>query len=444
MVKNMTQGNPARLIIGFAVPMFIGNIFQQIYNVADAMIVGRLIGADALAAVGASGNMVSFLISFLMGLTNGASIIISQCFGSENYKRMREAVTSLIYITAILSAAITLIGLAVSAPSLRLMQTPDEIYHDALLYLRLQFAGVTGMAAYNACAAVLRSVGDSRTPLFMLIISSFVNIGCDLLFVGIFGMGVAGAALATVIAQLLSAALCFSYIVYHRRNIYLEDMPKQAGRYMNAQIFRLGIPTDLQSSLISLGGMSVQSLVNSFGASTMAAFTASCKIDSMAIQPVVSLATALSVFTGHNIGRGNFERIKQGLRKTLTVMVVMCIIIAAVIVTFRVPLLKTFLGNADESVRQGSIYLAIICIAYIIAGVMHSFLIVIRGAGVVNFSVIAGIIELSVRIVFAYLLAALLKTSTGIWIATPIAWGTACAATVIRYYSGAWKKKSVV
>ena len=387
---------------------------------------------------------MALLIAFLMGLTNGASIIMSQCFGSDDYSTMRKTVTALIYIITLMSLMITLIGLCISAPMLHLLRVPTEIYRDALIYLRLQFVGVFGMAAYNACAAVLRSVGDSRTPLFMLIISCGVNITCDLIFVGLFHMGVAGAALATVIAQLLSAALCFLYIVRHRKSIYLEQIPRCAERGMIGQIFKMGIPTALQSSLISFGSMTVQSLVNSFGASTIAAFTTSTKIDSMAIQPIVSLSTALSVFTGHNIGNDNFDRIKKGLHQTLGIMVGMCVVLAAVIVTFRVPLLRTFLGNADDAVNQGAVYLLIVSVAYIIAGIMQSHLNVMRGAGDVNFSVIAGMIELSMRIICAYIFSHMLHSSTGIWLATPVAWGTACLATVIRYYSGAWKKKRVI
>lgn len=444
MVKNMTEGSPVKLITAFALPMLIGNIFQQVYNLADAAIVGRFVSADALAAVGASGSTTFFLISFLMGLTNGASIIISQCFGCGAYQDMKKSVTALLSIMAVFIVLITGIGLLITEPVLRLLNTPAEIFPDAAAYLRIQFAGVLGVAVYNACAALLRSLGDSRTPLYMLIIASFTNIILDLLLILQFHMGVRGAALATVISQLLSSALCVAYIIRRREQLRLSHLPLRPDKRMVIKIFRLGIPTALQSSLIALGGMSVQSLVNSFGATTMAAYTAASKIDSMAIQPVVSVGTALSVFTGQNMGRNDIQRIQTGLKQTLFVMLGICMVIAALIVIFRFPLLGLFLKGSDEALQIGARYISIIGIAYIIAGIMQSFLNVIRGAGDVNFSMIAGITELGTRIVFAYVLAWILHSSTGIWIATPIAWGTACLITVLRYLSGRWQTKRVV
>lgn len=444
MIKNMTKGTPVRLILGFALPMLVGNIFQQVYNIADAAIVGRFVSAEALAAVGASGSTTFFLISFLMGLTNGASIIMSQCFGCGMYDEMKKSVTGLAYILAVFSVLITILGIAITNPILHLLNTPSGIFEDAATYLRIQFTGVIGIAVYNGCAALLRSLGDSKTPLYMLIIASITNVVLDLVFIVNLNMGVAGAALATVVSQVLSAGLCIVYIAKYKKKLSIENLPTRPEKRMVIKIFRLGIPTALQSSLIALGGMSVQSLVNSFGAQTMAAYTAASKIDSMAIQPIVSVATALSVFTGQNVGIGNLERIKTGLRQTLCVMLGICVTIAVLIVIFRTGLLTLFLKGADKSIEIGATYIAIIGIAYVIAGVMQTYLNVIRGAGDVNFSMIAGIVELGTRILFAYLLAYIMKSETGIWIATPLSWGMACSITVMRYYSGKWKTKKVI
>lgn len=441
MVRNMTEGSPLRHILLFALPLFIGNIFQQIYNFADAAIVGRFVSANALASVGASGSTVFLLISLLGGLTTGASIIIAQSFGRGVFEDMRRAVGSLYLIVALLSVVIGAVGFLLCTPMLRLLNTPENILADASLYLKILFCGVPAMAVYNSGSAILRSLGNSTTPLYMLIISSLINVGLDLLFIIYFNLGVCGAAYATVTSQIICAVMCSVYVYVKRKELMLEGMNFHFDMSMTKWIFRMGIPSALQSSLIALGGMSVQSLVNSFGEMTMAAYTAANKIDSIAIQFVVSIGMAVSVFSGQNMGAGRLDRIKQCLKSALAVQIVMCAAIAFVIVCLRKFLLGIFLDeSAAEAVEIGSVYISIICIAYVIAGIMQSFLNVIRGAGDVNFSMIAGIVELSTRIVFAYLLAYILKSSTGIWIATPIAWGTACLITILRYTSGKWKK----
>lgn len=439
MVRNMTEGNPLKHIILFALPIFAGNIFQQIYNFADAAIVGRFVSADALASVGASGSTVFLLISLLMGLTTGASIVISQSFGRGNYADMRSAVSSLYIIVSALSLVIGAAGFVLCTPLLRLLNTPAPILADASLYLKILFCGVPAMALYNSGSAILRSLGNSSAPLVMLIVSSLVNIGLDLALIIYGGLGVCGAAYATVASQLICAVMCSAYIYIKRRELMLGGARFSLDTSMIKRIFKMGVPSALQSSLIALGGMSVQSLVNSFGEMTMAAYTAANKIDSIAIQFVVSIGMAVSVFSGQNIGAGRIDRIKSCLKSALTVQIIMCCAIAAVIVCTRKLLLGMFLDEAAaEAIETGSRYISIICVAYVISGIMQSFLNVLRGTGDVNFSMIAGIVELTVRIIFAYLLSYLMQSSTGIWIATPIAWGSACVVTVLRYRSSRW------
>ncbi len=441
MVKNMTEGNPIKHILLFALPLFVGNIFQQIYNFADAAIVGRFVSANALAAVGASGSMMFFLISLIMGLTNGASIIISQSFGRGVYKDLRRAVGSLYLMVAVLSLVIGAVGVLLCAPMLRLLNTPENILGDAAMYMRILFCGVPAMAVYNAGSAVLRSMGNSTAPLYMLIASSVINVLLDLLFIIKFNMGVCGAAYATVASQVICAVACSMYIYMKRSSLYLEGMSFRTDRMMMKKLVQMGVPTALQSSLIALGGMSVQGLVNSFGEMTMAAYTASNKIDSIAIQCVVAIGTAMSVFTGQNIGAGKIDRVRECVKKVLMLQIAMCTVIAVAILCLRGVLLGAFLDeSASEAVAIGSTYLSIIGIAYVISGIMQSYLNVIRGAGDVNFSMLAGIVELIGRIIFAYLLAYLTDSATGIWIATPISWGMACLITVLRYRSGKWKK----
>lgn len=445
MVKNMNEGNPAKLILTFAGPMILGNIFQQLYNMVDAIVVGRFVGANALAAVGSSGSTNFLLISLMMGLTNGASIIIAQYFGHGDIKSMRRTVVSLLYIVLTVGVITSILGVAASRIILTALHTPETILEQAIVYMRIFFGGLLSLALYNMCSAVLRSIGDSKTPLISLMISSLVNVVLDLLFVVVFKMGVAGVAIATIIAQIISVV--FGIIVIYKKHTILRIQKDelQWSSELAGKIIRIGVPTALQSSLIAIGNMSVQSLVNSCGEMTVAAYTAASKIDSIAIQPIVSLGTAMSIFTGQNMGAGNIERIKKALRQVLLIMVSGCIVVAGGIVFFRYPLLGMFLNKNEalEAIVIGSRYLQIVCFAYIIAGIMQTFLNVIRGAGDVSASMFAGMVELLSRVSFSYLLIRYMG-STGLWLAIPISWGMACFVTILRYLSGKWKTKAVV
>lgn len=444
-MKDMTQGNPIKLIIGFAVPMLIGNIFQQIYNVVDTVVVGRYLGEEALAGVGSTGTLTFFLLALVLGLCNGAGLVIAQCFGCKDWKKLQEAVTAMIWVTGILTVIVSVLGITASEFFLRLLSVPDDVIGYSVTYLRILYTFVVGNVIYNGASAILRSTGDSKTPLYALIAASLVNVALDIFFIVVCNMGVAGVAYATIIAQFLSAAITVVFLFKKRKQIglfTLDFLPKKEAVVLT---IKTGFPAAFQSCMISLGGMSVQRLINSYGSEVMAAYVAANRIDSVAIQVIVSIGTALSVFTGQNMGKNQFDRIKEGLYKTLVIMVGASIMIAALVLVFRYQLMALFL-DSDASARVISIgvtYLSIIGIAYVIAGIMQSYQNVIRGAGDVNTCMVAGLTELAGRIVFAYLLSALIGVN-GIWIATPISWGCGCVIPVIRYYSGKWKTKKLV
>lgn len=444
-MKTMTTGNPAKLILGFAIPLLVGGIFQQVYNLVDVMVVGRYLGDRALAGVGSTGNLTLFLLSLIMGLCNGAGIIVAQCFGAENYKDMRKAVTAIIWVAGSLTIVIAVIGVLFSPLFLRLLSVPEDVFEYSVTYLRILYMFVFGSVAYNGCSAILRSFGDSKTPLRGLIIASIVNIVLDLLFVVVFSWGVAGVAVATVIAQHMSAVYCLVYLIRKREHFHLNGLDMTPDKEMVKQIFRIGVPTAFQSCLISLGGMSVQRLLNSFGTSVMAAYAAAAKVDNLAIQVIVSLGSAMSVFTGQNIGQGRYDRIKEGLRSTLVMAVTAAIVIAALAFMFGSNVMMLFLGedSSPETIAIGATYLSIMGVAYLICGIMQSYQNVIRGAGDVNTCMVAGMTELAGRVIFAYLLANLIGV-TGIWIATPLSWGCGCVVPVVRYYTGKWKSKVIV
>jgi len=446
MVKDMTEGKPIKLIMGFAVPMLIGNIFQQIYNLVDAAVVGRYVGDNALAAVGSTGSMLFFLVAFAGGLSGGAGIVIAQYFGSRQYDKLKKTVVALFYIIAVLTAVSMLIGNLGLDLFLKLLDVPVEnnVRADARSYMSIMFKFIFGMTAFNALASILRSVGDSKTPLYALSVASVINIGLDLLFVIGFNMGVRGVAYATIIAQIVSALICFVRILRHREELYLTDIDWKPDMQMIGLIVKTGIPSAFQSCMISLGGMSVQRLVNAAGPATIAAYTASTKIDTIAIQVIVSIGMSLSVFAGQNVGIGNYDRIKTALRQTLAVMVGASVAIAVIVLIAKSYLLTVFLDpkEAGDAIAIGEVYLSIIGVAYVIAGVMQSYQNVIRGAGDVQICMVAGLAELGARILFAYLLVGPLGT-TGIWLATPLSWGCGCIIPVTRYYSGKWKLKRI-
>ncbi len=442
---SMTEGNPISLILSFAAPMLIGNIFQQFYNLVDSTIVGKFVGAQALAAVGSTGTLQMLTFCLCMGMTSGAGIIISQTFGARNFALLRRTVGTLICVLSVISVVMVSLGIIFSAPVLKFLQTPDEILADSLTYFRIVLLGMPFVMAYNACSAILRSMGNSRTPLYMLILSTFLNIVLDLLFVIVFNGGVAGVAYATVVAQALSAAACLTYILRNRYDFNLNGTRIKPDRRAAENIFRTGIPAALQSSMICLGTMSVQRLINSFGTMAIAAYTASTKIDSLAIMVVVTMGMSLSVFCGQNAGAKKLERVKLGLYRTLAIVLGYCALIAAIMLFFGNRLLLIFLdpSEAAQALDIGTQYLKIIGIAYFMAGIMRCYLNVVHGAGDVNVSLITGLVELAVRIIASYILVRPFGL-TGLWIAIPISWGIAAMIPVIRYYSGKWKNKILI
>lgn len=445
MVKSMLEGKAWKLILSFSIPLLIGGIFQQVYNLIDVMIVGRYLGEEALAGVGSTGNLTFFLLSLIMGLCNGAGIIVAQCFGAGRFADMRRAVTALIWVAGSLTVIMAAIGVIGSPLFLKILSVPDNVMEYSLSYLRIIYLFVAGSVLYNGCAAILRSFGDSKTSLYALAVASVLNIGLDLLFIVGFQMGVAGAAVATVISQHVSGLFCLIYLIRRREAFHLNGLYRKPDKDMVLKIFRIGVPTAFQSCLISIGGMSVQRLINSFGTSVMAAYAAAVKIDNIAIQVIVSMGTALSVFTGQNIGQKRFDRIRVGMHSTLLMTAIASITIASIAFLFGRNLMMLFLGdsNSPETIRIGAQYLSIMGVAYLICGVMQSYQNVIRGAGDVNTCMVAGMTELAGRVIFAYLLASQIGV-VGIWIATPLSWGCGCIVPVVRYYSGKWRGKAIV
>ena len=446
MLKDMTTGSETKHIVTFAIPMFIGNIFQQMYNMADAIVVGNYVGKDALAAVGTSFPITFFLIAMVMGLTMGSSIVISQYYGAKDMIKVKRSVSTT-YISLLAAAfIISIFGVLISRPLLTLLRTPPEIIDNSAAYLKIVFGGLIFMFLYNTLSAILRGLGDSKTPLYFLIISSLINIGLDILFVAVYNMGVAGVAWATVISQGIASFLCLIY-VYKKVEI-LRIHPKDMifDKDIFAKSVKLGIPASIQQTVVSMGMMGIQGLVNSYGSITMAAYTAASRVDSIAMMPIMNLGMATSTFTAQNIGAGKIDRVKRGYLRSLLIVTVSCIITSIAIVSFGPKIIAIFIDSAETAViAQGTDYITSVSYFYLLMGVMFVANGVLRGSGDMNVSMISTISSLGIRIIAAYSLSSIPGVGyKGIWWSIPTGWLVGSIIATLRYRSGRWTKKAIV
>ncbi len=444
-MKDMTKGSIIGAIISFSIPMLISSIFQQLYSLVDTYIVSRYLGPDALAGVGATGLLTFLMLCIALGMGAGGGLIIAQCYGSKNYEKLHRTIISMSYIMLLLAAVMSFLGFVYSRKFLVFLKVPDNVLTYSVTYIRIIFVFSIGTVLYNLTSSILRSVGDSKTPLYALIAASFINIGLDLFFILKLNMGVAGAAYATVISQFVSGLICLVIIVRKRADLGFNGATSLLpDTHTLLLIIRTSLPSTFQSSLITLGGISVQRLINSFGSDVMAGYVAASKVDSLAIQVILSVGNALCVFTGQNIGVGNLERIEKALKKSRIIMFFSAVIIAICAYTFRFCIVGIFL-DADANplaLNTGAQYLSIVGVAYLICAIMQSYQNVIKGAGDVNTCMVAGLTELAGKIIFAYAASPFLGP-LGIWISTPFSWACGCVIPVVRYYSGKWKFKTL-
>ncbi len=346
-VRDMTQGSPIRLILGFAIPLFIGNIFQQLYSMADTMVVGYHLGDEGIAAIGATASLYSLLINFANGLNSGYGIIVTQQFGARNRKKMKQAIAGMLMLNLSVCLILTVAALALLRPLMVFLNTPDAIFEQAHLYIRIIFLGVCATISYNMFAAILRAMGNSRTPLYFLIFSSFVNIALDILFVVVFQMGISGAAAATVLAQSLSAVLCGIYVLRCYREYLPDKEDFQVPRVMLKSLFSTGISMALMSCLVDCGSVIFSRANNLLGKTAIAAHAASRKLLMMMIQPQASLSLANSTFVGQNWGAGKISRIQSTLRKVLLIEIAWSMTAMVVIWLLGGPLVRLTTGTQD-------------------------------------------------------------------------------------------------
>ncbi len=442
-VKDMTEGNPTGLLLSFMLPMVVGNVFQQLYNMVDSMIVGKYVGADALAAVGATGSLNFLIFSLCGGMSNGIGVIISQYFGAGNGENVKKAIANAVYIMLACASFMGIIGFVTARPLLAMLNTPENILNDSALYMQIMCIGVFAVALYNCIAAILRAVGDSKTPLYFLIVASILNIGLDLVFVRVLGMGVAGVGIATIISQLLSGmgSLVFAILKNPYFKIGREHM--KAEKFIILQSVRMGVPLAFQSSLIALSCVALQSVVNTFGSVVVAAFTATSRIEQLVQQPYNSLGMAMSTYTGQNIGANKIDRVKKGFLKGMTIMAVFSLIMIPLAQFFGVYIMQLFV-NETEVIELGSRALKITSWFYLFLGSIYVARGMLNGAGDATFAFINGLVEVTGRICFAKPLTMISVIGVwGVWLATGLTWFITGVISVLRYLQGKWKLKKI-
>ena len=442
-MKDLTAGNPGKLILYFAIPMLIGNIFQQLYNVVDSVIVGNYLGDNALAAVGASFPIFYVLISLVIGIASGNMIIISQYYGAKKMEKVKQAIDTFYITVFFASILISTIGIYFSQDILRFIELPEELLEDATLYLNIFLAGVVLLFGFNSTNSILRGLGDSKTPLYFLIIASILNILLDLLFVIVFKWGVAGVAIATVVAQ--GVAFLIGTIYLNTRHELIKISLKNIT--FDKEIFyksvKLGLPSGFQQMFVALGLMALFKIVNPFGTNVIAAYSVAGRLDAFVLMPAMSLTAALTTYVGQNIGANKIERVKEGLIATLAYSVFISLFFTLIVILGGESIMKLFTSD-KEVIRIGVEYLNIVAYFYFTFAVMFSFLGVFRGAGDTIIPMIITLVAMWLfRIPAAYILAKYFGT-VGIWWSIPSGWIFGFLASLVYFRMGNWKTKSVV
>ena len=441
----MTVGSPLKHIILFALPLLCGNVFQQLYNWVDSIVVGNFVDTTghALAAVGNCGSVNFLFFSLSSGLAIGIGIIVAQYFGAKDEKNVRCTIANSIYVLVAVSLVISVIGILTAPALFRALGTDPLIIDDSILYMRTTCAGIIGIAMYNGCAAILRALGDSKTPLLFLVVSSIINVVLDLTFVLVFHLGVFGVALATILAQAISAVCCIVYAYHTNAYFKLTKEELRPDKVIILKSFRLGVPVALQNSMIAVSCMVLQSVVNGFDISVVTAYTVTNRIEQLVQQPYGSLGMALTAYAGQNAGANKPDRVRKGFRQAALLALVFSICLIPVMYTVGPKIVWLF--NKEEAVIEvASGALKITSLCYFALGMIYVPRAILNGCGDAGFAMVNGITEVVCRIAYAHLLTVIPALGYwGIWLTTVATWGTTAVVCVIRYLTGKWKKKFI-
>ncbi len=439
-ITDMTIGNPFKILWTFSLPMLLSSLFQQLYNIVDSIVAGKFIGVNALAAVGASYPITALFIAVAVGSSMGCSVVVAQIFGSKKYITMKSAISTAIISLTSLSIILTILGSIFCKPLMRLLHTPENIFSDSALYLQIYISGIIFLFLYNTATAIFNGLGDSKTPLYLLIFSSIFNIILDLVFVITFKMGVSGVALATFIAQGLSSILAIVFLIMRLRKIEVTEKYPYFSSYILKRISRIAIPSIMQQSFISVGQICVQGLVNSYGAIVVAGYSAAFRVHTIALTSMSTMSSALSSFTAQNIGAKKISRVREGYKAAVAITLSICGGILILFLILAPKLIGLFVDSSEsiDVINVGTEFLRTLAPFYLVVGLKMVCDGVLRGAGAMKDFMFATFSDLILRVALSFILASIIGYS-GIWWAFPLGWIIGTALSVYFYYKGTWK-----
>ena len=439
MVRDMTTGNPAKILVKFTIPMLISVMFQQLYNIADSIIAGQLLGGDALASIGISYTITMIYMAIANGSNIGCSVVISQFFGNKNYSKMKTCIsTSLISILS-LSIILTILGLVFSSPLLIKLNTPDSLFNASADYLNIYTAGLVFLFLYNVCTGIFTALGDSKTPLFFLIISSVFNVILDYILVKYTTLGVSGVAWATFIAQGLASISAFLTLISRIKKLNCGKAEIFSFDILKKVLF-VAIPSILQQSFVSVGNIFIQGIINSFGDIVVAGFSAAGKLNTFTITTLTALGNSMSSYTAQNVGAGKIQRIKKGVKYLYIMSFAITTPLFILYNFFPDIMMKIFVNGNDVSIIQSGIeFLKTVAPFYLFISIKLIIDGVLRGSGAVNIFMISTFSDLLLRVVLSFLLSPIFAQQ-GIWYSWPIGWFFATAISCTFYFTGMWKK----
>lgn len=431
--KELTSGSPIKLITFFMLPIFLGNIFQQLYNLVDALIVGRIIGINALAAVGATSPIIFMIISFIFASTQGFTVITAQKFGAREYDLVKKSLAASIVLSAALTIIVTLISAPFAYQMLAFLRTPTDIIDMASTYLFIMLVGIFATVFYNLSSNVIRALGDSKTPLYFLIFASILNVFLDIYFIVNLKMGIAGAGWATVLSQAVSTILCLTFMFWKFPILRVKKEDWNVSKDFYMEHLRVGIPMGFQMSVLSIGIIALQFVLNGFGSVAVAAFTTAMRVDQLFTQVYLALGATMAVFAAQNFGAKKLSRIKEGAKASILIAFITSIFSILVLTFFSGDLVALFMSEVDpEVVRLAEIYLHILMIFFFFLGVLLIFRNILQGMGSVMAPLASGIAELIARTACAFIFGHYFGY-VGICTATPAAWATAALVLFIGY-----------
>lgn len=441
-MKDLTKGNPLKLIILFALPVFLGNVFQLLYSLIDTKIVGETLGDVSLAAVGATNPINTLIVGFLIGITNGFAVVVARYFGAKDFNNLKKSVASSLSLGIITAVILTFVSVVFLMPLLRILNTPDNVKYQSYDYIKIIFLGMIISMLYNVCASVLRAIGDTVTPLMFLIFSAIINIFLDYLFILNFGLGVKGAAYATVLSQLISVIMCFIYIIKRYPELHLKRSDFKFSKDIVKELYKSGCSMGFMMSIVSLGTVALQGSINTFGTNIIVAHTAARKITEMFMIMFSVFGTTMATYCGQNLGAGKIKRINEGIKIVIFITWVWSLLMILITYLFAPKLIRFITGSTNtEVIYNATLYLKIDTLFYFVPAMISIFRNSMQGIGDHSTPIISSLIELVGKFLIAILLAPAIGY-TGIILAEPIVWNLMVIPLIIKLKNNPLFRKS--